>query len=116
MADRSGIEFRVPGGRRAGRPPGIVFIHHSGADSTMQTEVRPPWVAVVSLPAGRAPASERKYIGDGRDVLLQGFYWGSHGGAFDGAARCRKSWYRVLREKAGAIRAAGFTWVWFPPP
>src|SRR5262249_49169648 len=33
----------------------------------------------------------------------------------DHAARSRKSWYRVLQENAPAIRAAGFTWVWFPP-
>ncbi len=47
----------------------------------MHTEFKAPWVAVVALPAGgRSPAEERKYHGDGRDVLLQGFHWRSHAG------------------------------------
>jgi alpha-amylase len=84
----------------------------------MQTEIRVPWVAVVSLPLGvRGPAAEHSYCGDGRDILLQGFHWDSHaGGGFDPKTRTRKSWYKVLSENAAAIRAAGFTWVWFPPP
>jgi alpha-amylase len=73
-------------------------------------------VAVVSLPVGgRNPADQRNYIGDGRDILLQGFHWASHQGSFDHATRTRKSWYRILQENASAIKAAGFTWVWFPP-
>jgi alpha-amylase len=47
---------------------------------------------------------------------LQGFHWASHAGAYDHASRSRKSWYRILQENAPAIKAAGFTWVWFPPP
>jgi alpha-amylase len=83
----------------------------------MHTEIKLPWVAVVSLPAGgRSPAEERKYCGDGRDILLQGFHWAAHAGAWDSARRMKKSWYRVLGENAPAIRAAGFSWVWFPPP
>jgi alpha-amylase len=54
------------------------------------------------------------YIGDGRDIVLQGFHWDSHRGASDPAGG-HKSWYRILREAAGVIREAGFTWVWFPP-
>jgi alpha-amylase len=56
------------------------------------------------------------YHGDGRDILLQGFHWGSHAGASDERTRTRKSWYAILRENAASIRGAGFTWVWFPPP
>jgi alpha-amylase len=83
----------------------------------MQTEIQRPWVAVISWPQGRWLAVEPKtYCGDGRDVLLQGFHWGSHAGGFDAAARARKSWYRVMQENAAVIRSAGFTWVWFPPP
>jgi len=52
---------------------------------------------------------ERKYIGTGYDVLLQGFHWHAHRGAHG------KSWYSILRDNAPAIRAAGFSWVWFPP-
>jgi alpha-amylase len=81
----------------------------------MHTDVKTPWVAVVSL-AGPGPAADpRKCCGDGRDILLQGFHWASHTGVLDGAARTRKSWYRILQENAPAIKAAGFTWVWFPP-
>jgi alpha-amylase len=77
----------------------------------MQTEVKVPWVAVVSSPpCGPCPAEAPGYHGDGRDVLLQGFHWASH------AAGAGRSWYRVLAENAPAVRAAGFTWVWFPPP
>ncbi len=79
----------------------------------MHAEVRAPWVAVVALPQG--PAA-KGYHGDGREVLLQGFHWGSHAGGRDAATRARKSWYRVLAENAPVIRDAGFSWVWFPPP
>jgi alpha-amylase len=67
------------------------------------------------LAGGPAPGGAGRYAGTGRDILLQGFHWGSHAGGVgpDGA---RKSWYRVLAENAPAVRAAGFTWVWFPPP
>jgi alpha-amylase len=82
----------------------------------MQAEVKMPWVAVVALPPGGGPAEERKYAGDGRDVLLQGFHWASHAGSPDGGPHGKKSWYRVLRDNAATIRSAGFTWVWFPPP
>jgi alpha-amylase len=64
----------------------------------------------------RKAPEERAYNGDPRDILLQGFHWASHQGGLDAATRARKSWYRVLQENAGAIKAAGFTWVWFPPP
>ncbi len=80
----------------------------------MQTELRPPRVAVAPLPQCRAsPPAEKGYHGDGHDVLLQGFHWHSHRGIHERGGR--KSWYRVLAENAAAIQAAGFTWVWFPP-
>ncbi len=79
----------------------------------MQTDYALPWVAVVPGPAARrGPGEVRKYVGDGHDLLLQGFHWASHASGH----RTRKSWYRVLIENAPAVRAAGFTWVWFPPP
>ena len=84
---------------------------------TMQTPENKQWVAVVPVPQSqRAPAPDRKYIGDGHDILLQGFHWASHAGARDHGSRAKKSWYRVLKDNAAAIKAAGFTWVWFPPP
>jgi hypothetical protein len=63
-------------------------------------------VAVVALPAGWSPAEERKYHGDGRDILLQGFHWDSHTGAQE-PGKGKKSWYRILKENAGTIKAAG---------
>jgi alpha-amylase len=83
----------------------------------MLTEMQRPWVAVLSMPQGRRDAAAAKtYSGNSRDVMLQGFHWGAHAGSLDAATRARKSWYRVMRENAAAIRAGGFNWVWFPPP
>ncbi len=53
--------------------------------------------------------------GDGREVILQGFHWESHAGVMENGKQGKKNWYRILRENAPAIRAAGFNWVWFPP-
>jgi alpha-amylase len=44
--------------------------------------------------------------------MLQGFHWTS----YDPAGNGGKRWYRILEENAGAIREAGFDYVWFPPP
>jgi alpha-amylase len=82
----------------------------------MQKEIKTPWLVVAVPWAGQAPPEKRTYHGDGRDILLQGFHWGSHTGTWDGASRSRKSWYRIVAENAAAIGAAGFTWVWLPPP
>src|SRR5947209_3950183 len=82
----------------------------------MQTPSNTPWVAVVSSPLGLwTPAPERKYIGDGRDVILQGFHWNSHAGIVDPKTRSKKSWYAIMKDNAAAIREADFSWVWFPP-
>jgi alpha-amylase len=58
--------------------------------------------------------SSRQYTGDGRDIILQGFHWPAHAGARerDGS---KKTWYQIIRENAAAIKAAGYTWLWFPP-
>jgi alpha-amylase len=55
------------------------------------------------------------YHGDGHDVLLQGFHWGSHRGVTEATGN-RKNWYHVIQDNAAAIKSAGFSWVWFPPP
>src|SRR5579859_2922982 len=82
----------------------------------MQLDIRAPWVAVVSFPMnGRNTAEAKPYIGNGREILLQGFHWASHAGAQDPVTKKRKNWYRILHENAEAIKTAGFTWVWFPP-
>ncbi|HEY7156103.1 MAG TPA: alpha-amylase family glycosyl hydrolase, partial [Gemmataceae bacterium] len=82
----------------------------------MQQEIKVPWLAVVSFPQAQAPAETRNYIGNGREILLEGFHWESHRGAVDPATGARKSWYRIIEDHAAAIKAAGFTWIWFPPP
>lgn len=82
----------------------------------MQQEHKIPWLAVVSFPQGPVAAEAKKYIGNGRDILLEGFHWESHQGIPDPKTGARKNWYRVIEENAAAIKSAGFTWVWFPPP
>jgi alpha-amylase len=82
----------------------------------MHPQTNTPWVAVVALPQGGRTPAHNQYIGDGHEVILQGFHWSSHSGAFDPATRTRKSWYRILRENTATIKTAGFDWVWFPPP
>lgn len=83
----------------------------------MQTNTQMPWIAVVTLPqGGPTPANAKQCIGDGHDILLQGFHWHSHAGAQDPVRKTHQSWYRILHENAAAIKAAGFTTVWFPPP
>jgi len=82
----------------------------------MHPATKTPWVAFSFPLSSQKPAQERGCIGDGHEILLQGFHWASHRGAPDGAARTRKSWYQIIKDHAQAIKAAGFTWVWFPPP
>ena len=82
----------------------------------MQMEVSTATTSPASQATGEQPSAEpKKYVGDGRDIILQGFHWGSHQGIKDRDGK-RKSWYTVLAESAETIKAAGFTWVWFPPP
>src|SRR5271166_591044 len=81
----------------------------------MQTDVQALVAVVAPLPGAREGAVAGKPApDDGRDILLQGFHWPAHAGArmHDGT---RKSWYRIIRDNAATIKAAGFTWVWFPP-
>jgi alpha-amylase len=115
FAQRSGGSGPKKGSGRL--PPGRVCALGPKVEGTMQTDTRAPWLAIVALPRNEQTfADPRKCNGDGRDILLQGFHWHSHAGVFDHAHRTRKSWYRVLQENAPAIKAAGFSWVWFPPP
>jgi alpha-amylase len=82
----------------------------------MPAEIKTPLLVVIPLPRmARRPGDKHEYHGDGHDILLQGFHWESHRGAYDASGK-RKSWYRIIQENAGRIRQAGFTWVWFPPP
>jgi alpha-amylase len=62
-----------------------------------------------------AVAPRRNYVGEGRDVILQGYHWRSHHGSWPSNG-VKKAWYRIIEENAGRIKHAGFTIVWFPPP
>jgi alpha-amylase len=82
----------------------------------MQAELQPLTNAgnPVAAPAP-AVAPRRGYVGDGRDIVLQGFHWRSHHGGWpqNGVKKC---WYRIIQENAERIKQAGVTIVWFPPP
>jgi alpha-amylase len=93
----------------------------------MNTTMQAPWTTETPSPAGLLPGQEEKgrivpagadsrsAPSDGRDIILQGFHWDSHSGVSENGKHGRKRWYRIIEENAPAIRAAGFTWVWFPP-
>ena len=53
-------------------------------------------------------------LADGR-VMLQGFYWESYRHGLQPGYGQRR-WYEIVRQKVGAIAAAGFDLVWLPPP
>ncbi|MEP7337370.1 MAG: alpha-amylase C-terminal beta-sheet domain-containing protein, partial [Acidobacteriota bacterium] len=57
-------------------------------------------------------ASQPRYNGTGKEVMLQGFHWTSYNPANNG----NKGWYQIIRENAQVIKDAGFDTVWFPPP
>src|SRR5262245_31755369 len=59
------------------------------------------------------PAAPTSFVGDGHDVLLQGFHWDSWRGADRGSGRT--GWYQIVKENAQAVKEAGFTRVWLPP-
>jgi alpha-amylase len=85
-----------------------------------------PWLVVLLLAltpaAGAQPIPDpwadvpiaQRFNGRADAVMLQGFHWRSHDSAHPGAHA--KSWYRIVRENAGAIRDAGFDYIWLPPP
>lgn len=54
-------------------------------------------------------AAPRPANGQPNDVLLQGFHWTSRQSSNPG-------WYEIVAQNAGAIRDAGFTGIWLPPP
>ena len=94
---------------------GVVLHFEQQVKATMNTETRAPWTADNCSMSEQNCKEEKNPQGDGRDIILQGFHWESHAGVSENGKHCTKSWYRVIKENAAAIRAAGFTWVWFPP-
>jgi len=54
-------------------------------------------------------------IGTGRDIIMQGFHWRSHVGDPGQNGVGSRDWWRIVKEKAADIGAAGFSWVWLPP-
>lgn len=67
-------------------------------------------VALLLVLSGSAMGQDR-FCGDPKDIVLQGFHWGSWDRDANG-----KSWYSIIQDNAKTIRENGFTWVWFPPP
>src|SRR5262249_2363312 len=51
-----------------------LYPHREGR-TVIHTEHQAPWVAVITMPPNAWGAEERKYHGNGRDVLLQAFHW-----------------------------------------
>jgi alpha-amylase len=82
----------------------------------MQAELQPIFTGTApAAPPAPGIMSPKSYVGDGRDVILQGFHWRSHHGGWpeNGAKKC---WYRIIEDNAERIKQTGFTLVWFPPP
>src|SRR3954452_21287650 len=52
-------------------------------------------------------ASAGTLDGNSSDVMLQGFHWYSYQ---------TYPWWGVIKNNAAAIKSAGFTMVWLPPP
>ena len=50
--------------------------------------------------------AERSAVGNGREVLLQGFNWES----------CKMDWYQYVEKLAPTIAEYGFSVIWLPPP
>jgi alpha-amylase len=75
---------------------------------------RAAWAQPIPDPWADVPIGEH-FNGRPDAVMLQGFHWYSHEPvrASNGSV---KSWYRVVKENAAAIRSAGFDYVWLPPP
>src|SRR5271163_514935 len=81
----------------------------------MQAQLQPQLMKAAPIaPAAPVSVPRKSFVGDGRDVILQGFHWRSHHGGWphNGA---KKRWYRIVQENAERIKQAGFTLVWFPP-
>jgi alpha-amylase len=74
---------------------------------------RSPCISPLRSRPAAEPVVER-YCGRPNEVLLQGFHWQSCKTKW--RAENPLSWYEILRQNAARIRAAGFTFVWFPPP
>lgn len=71
--------------------------------------------SLLFLLAGLSYAQDA-YLGSPRDVILQGFHWNSQAGSMNDDFSQRTTWYAIVRENAGRIQEAEFTWVWLPPP
>ena len=51
-------------------------------------------------------AANALYAGKADAIVLQGFHWKSN----------EHPWYQILKDRVEDIQAAGFDYVWFPPP
>jgi hypothetical protein len=83
----------------------VVVLHwEQQAKATMITETSAPSTAYSPSPMREQHQREQKhYHGDGRDIILQGFHWHSHGGACENHKQGKLNWYRVIKENAAAV-------------
>ena len=78
-------------------------------DMNMQVEYEvatPPLSEDDFAPAERIQKPQKSAVGNGREVLLQGFNWESW----------KAPWYQAVERLAPTIAELGFTVVWLPPP
>jgi alpha-amylase len=73
-------------------------VHSPVAQAAQEEELSPPSAAL-----GTGPG-----VGNGSEIVLQGFHWTSH--------QAKPSWYSVLSSAAEEIAASGVTAIWMPPP
>jgi len=70
--------------------------------------VAPPTPEPVPVPVKTASSRVTSAVGNGREILLQGFNWES--------SKSPSSWYANVENLADTIGRIGFTVIWLPPP
>jgi len=68
----------------------------------------PPTPEPVPIPVKTASSRVTSAVGNGREILLQGFNWES--------SKSPSSWYANIENLAETIGQLGFTVIWLPPP
>mmetsp|Transcript_5409 Transcript_5409/g.18220 ORF Transcript_5409/g.18220 Transcript_5409/m.18220 type:complete len:1162 (-) Transcript_5409:644-4129(-) len=77
-------------------------------DQAPDVVVAPPTPEPVPVPVKTASSRVTSAVGNGREILLQGFNWES--------SKSPSSWYANVENLADTIGRIGFTVIWLPPP